>query len=182
MNSRQPARTPAPVLLAALLLVLFSATGLLAGTLTRVVAAGQGLRPIIIVTNSDHTSTATATSTPSPTPTVTSIPTQTITGPFTLSESVTPNIVSPGDRMTVSVVASDGQGNPVEGLACNIGAPHGGTSLFSVLPSPAVTNNAGVATWTLTVPANTLPGEYDVRVYADGTSYHADQVRSINVK
>jgi len=165
-------RRPLSGAVVALLLLLFAATGLMAGALTHILV----ISPAIIqggAPAAHHQPTPTSTA---PTPTATTAPVA-VSGAFTLSIAVSPADVAlaPGQQIQVNVQALRPNGQtPVAGLKCVLGAPTGSRSLLARWPTPAVTNAAGRATWTITVPSKAT-GKYKIEATAhasDGSYYY----------
>jgi hypothetical protein len=155
-----------------LLLLLFAATGLMAGALTHILVVSPA-----IIHGGAPTTQRQPTHTPTPsTPTATTAPVA-VTGTFTLTIDVSPANVAlaPGQRIQVNVQALRPNGRtPVAGLTCELGAPTSGRPLLTQWPAPAVTNATGHARWTITVPA-TASGKYKLQATAhasDGSYYY----------
>lgn len=165
-------RRPLSGAVIALLLLLFAATGLMAGALTHILVVSPGVIPGGALTTHRQPTTPPS----APTPTATTAPIA-VTGTFTLSIAVSPADVtlSPGQTIQVNVQAlrPDGQ-TPVAGLKCVLGAPTGSRPLLTQWPAPAVTDATGRANWTITVPA-AASGKYKLEATAhasDGSYYY----------
>src|SRR5579863_7853463 len=122
-------RRPLSGAVIALLLLLFAATGLMAGALTHILVVSPG-----VITGgaptTHHQLTPTATA---PTATATTAPVA-VTGTFTLSIAVSPADVTlaPGQKIQVHVQALRPNGQtPVAGLTCVLGAPTGSQPLLT---------------------------------------------------
>lgn len=157
-------RRPLSGAVIAALLILFAASGLMAGALTRLVVTS----PSIILVGRGAPSPTPGASVPSPT--ATQAPSQ-VSGQFILNISVTPKNAAPGQTMQVVVVATRNDGTPVAGLLCSLQTDsYFGPSLLTQWPAPVVSDASGQATWTLTVP-NSAPGTYTIGDYAKGVTW-----------
>jgi hypothetical protein len=148
----------------ALLLVAFSASGLMAGLVTRQVAGASERR--------GPTARATAT----PTATATTAPTDGTpfaTSAFALSLLLTPSRIKAGQTLQIQATAhtTDGE-TPVPGVRCALVPPDAGPQLFATLPGPQLTDASGQAAWNVVVLDQTAPGAYKVSLRGDGASYH----------
>ena len=164
-------RRPLSGAVIALLLLLFAATGLMAGALTHILVISPS-----IIQGGAPTTHSQATHTPTvATPTATTAPVA-VTGVFTLSIAVSPADVTltPGQTIQVDVQALRPDGRtPVAGLRCVLSAPAGSRPLLARWPAPAVTDATGRANWTITVPS-TASGKYKIEATAhasDGSYY-----------
>lgn len=168
MSPRPALSTRLTLIIAAVVLVICSGTGMAAGVLARAVTGGP-------------TSSATATSAPivsgtPPSAAATATPQQpeatataaaTSATNFVLSITPSSKSLSVGQTFTVTVVATT-QGAPLSGLSCVLRAPiDGPAGLLSSWPAAQTTDTSGSAVWTLTVPSVT-PGSYGVEVFASG--------------
>ncbi|MBF6589041.1 MAG: hypothetical protein IVW57_00745 [Ktedonobacterales bacterium] len=175
MSATSPRRFSPSAVVAAALLVAFSATGLMAGGVTYAFFGG---RAVIQRTSSPTTAqTSVPAHTPTPASNLTPHPTAAITTLFTLSLSAGSSLVRPGQKLQITVMAtSETTGQSIAGLACQLEAPEDGAApLLRSWPEIAVTNAAGQATWEITVP-DTAPGTYGIGVTASGARqyrYHA---------
>lgn len=183
MKSHEAGRPPTSVLLAAILLVLFSLSGLLAGSLTRAVTSPDMLAGLFGPPSSrPETRGPTSPAATLPTATRTPLPTRTIEGSFTLSEHVTPQSARPGSKVYITVTAHDASGAPLGGLSVHLGPPqHGGVGLLTSWPPSTATDASGKAMWTISVPASTAAGEYTVAAYGVGATYRYYNERTIAV-
>ena len=152
------------------LVALVALVGLLAGSFTRMLISsaspGQSQRP-------KPEPTATASPAPQLSPTAPSDPTvSTSLGHFTLKLTATPSAAHAGDDITINALATDNAtGGPTPGLTCRLRAPSDGApGLLSTWPSPTATNDAGIASWTATIPAD-APGRYEIEVFAQTPSW-----------
>ena len=151
----------------AMILLVCSATGMLAGTFVHTLASRLSSDtspngPVISGTSPSGAATATTTEIAAASPTAGSDATA-----FTLSITLSTHTVSPGATFTVTVVATT-NGAPVTGLTCSLRPPISGPpGLFSTWPAPVSTDASGQAIWTLTTPA-VAPGTYGIEVDAVG--------------
>jgi hypothetical protein len=160
--------TSLPLILATAILVAFSATGLMAGSLTFKVTSSLAAHPPAQPATSSPTATAsvtTGTSSSSPT----AVPSRTITQSFRLDLSATPNPIQTGQRLAITIQASDNFTHAaIGGLACSLENPEdGGSPLLTAWPGPAVTNADGQAAWNIELPP-TAPGIYEIGFSATG--------------
>jgi hypothetical protein len=164
--------------IAAAVLVAFSTSGLMAGGLTFKLTGG--LSPVRQENAPPETTTQTHLATKSPTPT--SPPTEAVTQPFTLALSVAPNPVAVGHAVRATISASNTFTHaPIAGLRCYLENPEeGGAPLLESWPPSAVTNSAGLATWTFTLP-QTAPGIYEIGFTATGDPYRYHGQVSVSV-
>ena len=171
-------RRPLSGAVIALLLLLFAATGLMAGALTHILVISPS-----IIQGGAPTTHSQATHTPTvATPTATTAPVA-VTGVFTLSIAVSPADVTltPGQTIQVNVQALRPDGRtPVAGLRCVLGAPTGSQPLLAQWPAPVVTNSAGRAMWTITVPS-TASGKYKIEAHASDGSYSYVYMMSVTI-
>jgi hypothetical protein len=153
----------------ALLLTAFSLSGLACGLLTHAVA-GSLLASAGLPTATTGRATQVPTHTPTTAPaTATAVATILPPAGFSLRAYVSPSHVTPGERFQVVaiVVGADGL-SPLAGVQCILQAPPQSTSpLFTTWPPPVISNSAGQAIWTLTVPS-VSPGVYGLEVIAFG--------------
>lgn len=157
----------------ALLLVVFSASGLMAGVVTRQVANASGPRGQTRVA----TPTASATATSAPTD-----GTPSATGTFTLKVTLSTQRAKAGQTIQVQVAARGPDGvSPVAGVRCSLVQPDSGPQLLATLPAPHLTDATGQAAWNVTVPDQTAPGAYQVAAHGDGTAYHFDAYATLTV-
>lgn len=173
MASRSALRIHLSQVAAALILLAFAATGLLAGVVAHALTGGQsagalGGGPVISGSPPARTTPSETASPPDPTAT------SAITNPqagFTLDITLSQRTVSAGETLTVTVVATT-NGAPVSGLTCTLRAPTDGPpGLLTAWPTPATTDATGQATWTLTTPT-LAPGVYGVEVDAVGARHY----------
>lgn len=157
-------RTALPAFLAAFLMVIFSASGLMAGGLTFKLTGGLS----VIRSGAPH---ATATSnTRSVTPTPTPVSPLQVTEPFTLSILLEPSHVRPGQMLSITISALSAEAHsPVVGLRCFLENPtDGSTPLLAQWPAATVTGADGQAHWAIQVP-QIAPGTYEIGYGASGT-------------
>lgn len=178
MRGWQPGRSVVPVMVAAGFLVLFSATGLMAGT---VVAGFSPARSGVTGTTSHHSSSPTTTSTANPVPgathaTATVASSQLVTTAFKLILVASPNPATTGHLIHVTVHAvAESTSLPLPGVMCQLEGPEaGGPALFPAWPAAKVTDSNGAASWDLMLPSM-QQGVYSVGVTSVGTkwSYHS---------
>lgn len=171
MATRPALRVHLSILVAAIILLACSATGMLAGAFAHTLASNQSpgssnTGPVISGTPPGGPS---ATATPlvgNETPTIAN----STTG-FILSITLSARTVSAGDTLTVTAVAT-ANGAPVSGLSCSLRAPTGGPpGLLSTWPAPATTDASGQAVWTITIPS-VAPGTYGIEVDAVGSHHY----------
>jgi hypothetical protein len=142
------------------MLVAFALTGLLLGLLTHglVISASAATDRATQTPTRAH---ATATREKSPTATPRSA-----TGKFDLALSISPQRVSPGDTITVTVKATvAGTSTPLANLVCALGGSGSGPDLLTPWPAPQTTDTQGIATWHITVP-RVAAGTYAIEVKA----------------
>jgi hypothetical protein len=166
----------APLLMSAFVLALCSATGLLTGVITREVAsaAAPAQTPALAQV------TATPTIAP-PTVTTTSAPTSTpgFGSQFAVSISVAGQ-AHPGQGIEVSASASSA-GAPVAGARCTLGPEAGSDSLLQTWPDETTTDTTGRCSWAITLPEQTTPGSYRIRVDGYTAQYHAWSFATVRV-
>lgn len=175
MAQRQATRTPPSMLAVGVILVLLSASGLMAGMVTHRLqnATTPSTGAIAQATSTTQPqSTATTAATAEATATTSAITPTAGAGnntQFTLGVSASPKTVSPGQTIDVTVtVVQKGTQTPLAGVQCFLRPPTGGgQSLFTQFPPAAVSDANGEATWQLTVPALS-PGTYRVEAVAYG--------------
>jgi hypothetical protein len=166
----------APLLMSAFVLALCSATGLLAGAITREVASAAA--PV------QTPALAQATATPAtalPTATATSVATSTAGAgnqfAVTISVSGQPH---PGQSLEISASASS-SGAPVAGARCTLAADSGSDPLLQTWPDATTTDAAGRCAWTVALPAQTALGSYRIRVDGYTFQYHAWSFTTVRV-
>ncbi len=154
------------------LIALVALTGFMAGLITRAFTSSaalsldQRLHP-----QSSETPAATKTLQLSPTAV-----TETTVAPslahFVIELTVTPSSGHAGDSIVITArVTDNATGAPVPGLTCHLRAPTDGSAgLFTTWPTPAATDNTGVASWTETIPP-VAPGKYEIEVFAQTPSW-----------
>jgi hypothetical protein len=166
----------APLLTAAFVLALCSATGLMAGVITRQVAsaAAPARTPVL----AQATSTLTE---PLSTSTATSAPTNTAasSNQFAVSVSVSGQ-AHPGQDIQVSASASVGDA-PVAGVKCILGPDTGSAPLLQTWPDATTTDTTGKCGWSITLPHKTAPGAYRIRVDGSTAQYHAWSFSTVRV-
>jgi hypothetical protein len=146
----------------ALLLVVFSASGLMAGMLTRQVSGlawsggSSGALP-----SAAQTATAAAANVTPAAP-----------GAFALRIALAPNPARAGQTLQITVTAF----NPTSSLAApgvlctplqTASAPQ-----FGVWPGPQTTDASGQARWSVALASQTTPGSYQVYVKGEGAAFH----------
>ena len=167
-------RRPPQPLVVALILVVCTATGLVAGVRTRQIINGLAQSSTFIPGGQGGSGTGTASTNgivPTSSPKGNVLPTATpasgtgFTG-FTLLVRVSPTVVAPGEQFTVivTVIAKD-RVTPLGGVLCTLG---GSTSLFAKWPAAVLSTVKGRAMWTLQAP-NVPVGTYKLEVSANGT-------------
>jgi hypothetical protein len=163
------------LLMSAFLLALCSATGLLAGAITRGVASASPARTPFLAQMS-----ATPTALP-PTATATGVPTSTAVAgnQFAVSVSVSGQ-PHPGQdlQISASALAAD---SPIEGARCALGSDVGSEPLLQTWPDATTTDSTGKCAWTITLPQLMAPGVYRIRVDAYTTQYHAWSIATVRV-
>lgn len=175
MAKRDVARTSPSIMAVGVILVLLSASGMLAGVVTHRLRDAATPPPLAQATATTQPASTSATT---PASTATSAATAAATastgssnsGQFTFSVAASPKSVAPGQNITITVTAvQKGTQIPFANLQCYLRqATSGGQSLFATYPPPATTNNNGIATWTVAVPGEP-PGSYRIEVVAYGT-------------
>src|SRR5579885_295309 len=173
--NRQAPRTPPSTLAVSIILVLLSASGMLAGVTAHHLQAPPATTPSpSVVAQStvpaQPTSTPKATAQPTATtPSSATAPTTGANAKFTFSISASPKTVTPGQAITITVtVVRKGTQIPLPGVQCfRRQATSGGQSLFQQVPPAATSDENGLAVWNLTVP-DQPPGSYRVEAVAYG--------------
>lgn len=177
---RQVRRPTVPTIVVSCVLVIFSATGLLAGGVASSLAAGSGSishaptqTPTRKVTPS--ASSASASSTP-----VSS--TQLVTNAFALTLSIAPNPATTTKPLQVTVKAtSQTSGQPMAGVLCQLQAPRDGSHpLLANWPPAKATDGSGSASWALDL-SRVQAGAYTIGVTSVGTSYTYHSEISVTV-
>lgn len=172
--NRQAPRTPPSPLAVSVILVLLSASGMLAGLTVHSLQSGAQ----VSISTPSPVAQATIPTQPTATPAATVLPTATSSAEtppaanssqFTLSVSASPKTVAPGQSISITVsVVVKGTQTPLAGVQCFLRPPtSGGQSLFAQFPPAATSNESGQASWQLTVPAQP-PGLYRVEAVAYG--------------
>ena len=174
--NRPASHTSPSILAVSIILVLLSASGMLAGITAHRLQASPSATPTPIATTLAQ---ATIPVQPKSTPTATALPTATTSSAetataapnaqFTFSVSAAPKTVAPGQAITITVaVVQKGTQTPLAGVQCFLRqTTTGGQSLFMQFPPAATSNANGQAIWNLTVPAQP-PGTYRVEAVAYG--------------
>jgi hypothetical protein len=166
-----PGKRQPPPQVVALILLICTITGLIAGAGTRQLVTSLVLRGIGTPSSIGAQGTSTgslgnsATVLPDPSPTIAGTLPPSL--PDKLQVQVSPASVSQGQQftITVTVLAKDGT-TPIEGVPCSIAAATvGGVQLFTDWPPAVVSNAQGLATWTLQAP-DVTPGRYSVKITA----------------
>lgn len=167
MATRPPLHSQLSLLVAAVIMVVCAATGMLAGAFAHSFASKQSpTSPNGPVISGTAPGRSVATATPSSTATA-ALTTSTATN-FTLAITLSSRALTTGETFTVTVVAT-ANGAPVSGLTCTLRAPISGPpGLFSDWPPAATTDESGKVIWTLTTPA-VAPGTYGIEVDAVGS-------------
>ena len=177
MAQRSTTRTPPSILAVGVILVLLSASGLMAGMVTHRIqnAASPTASPVAQATSPtgpQSTATPAATTGAKPTATTSSVtqsPATSNHSQFTLGVTASPKNISPGQSLTITVtVVQKGSQTPMAGVQCFLRPPTGGgQSLLTQFPPAAVSGENGQATWQVTVPAQ-APGTYRIEAVAYG--------------
>ncbi len=154
MKSAPSARLTSSGWFIALLLVAFSASGLLAGMLTRQIGG-----------------VAVGSSPPAASPTSTQGAVDaSAAGVFTLKVQFAPNPARAGQTLQITVTAYTPSSVAVARVQCTplqqAGAPG-----FDVWPDPQPTDANGQARWSVTLASQTAPGSYPLNVQGDGALY-----------
>lgn len=165
MSTKRSRRSPNSTVLILVLLALVAVLGLLLGLLTHTLLSRSAPTTHISPTSTalPHATTS-KTSTPIPSSGATATATtSSATGHFSLSITVTPRTMSPGQQITIIVQAFTPDTHlPVAGVTCTLRNPtDGSTGLFTSWPAAQTTDSSGSVTWTLTAP-NNPPGTYTV--------------------
>jgi hypothetical protein len=160
-------RISLPNFFAVALLIVFSAGGLMAGGLTFKLTNGS----FIVRSSPTPSEFATVAGGQTPTPSITALSTVSITQPFTLSITLSPIDVRPGQMFSATVTAvSDATHGPVAGLRCYLDNPtDGSTPLLTQWPAATATDASGQARWTIVVP-QVAPGTYEIGYGASGSA------------
>jgi hypothetical protein len=161
-------------MLIALILVLSSVTGLVAGVMTRQVASASAIPGSQQSTGSQHgCATQVSTSTSSATAALSSIT------PYKLVATMTPNRVKVCQPFQITVVARSSSGGslPIAGVRCALVNPSEGPSdvgsALQAAATPQVTDTTGQVSWTATFGSEVKAGQYQIDVRGgDGQSYH----------
>ncbi|HEX3270212.1 MAG TPA: hypothetical protein VHR15_06155 [Ktedonobacterales bacterium] len=161
--------------MSAFVLALCSATGLLTGVITREVASAAPANTPALAQ-----ATATPTTAP-PTATATSIPTNTpgSSNQFAVSISVAGQ-AHPGQGIAINGSISKA-GAPVAGARCTLGAEAGFDPLLQTWPDETTTDATGKCSWSITLPEQTAPGSYRIRVDGYTAQYHAWSFATVRV-
>ena len=153
----------------ALLLIAFSASGLMAGVLVRHVsgplASGQPTSPALSA--ADLTATAAANVTPL------------ASGSFALKIQLSPNPARAGQTVQVTVTACapditpacGPNTTPLGGVTCTLLQTPTSPAWSGTWPLPLPTDASGQARWSLVLPSQIVPGGYQVSAHGDGTGY-----------
>lgn len=170
MSTNRPQSAPTSTGLILVFLALISLIGLLLGVLTHTLMTRQST-----LVQTPPSATRTVASTPALTPTAqptATAPTTIFTGRFDLSIAVNPKTLASGDQITITVYAYTPDTHAaIAGLPCILRAPiDGGASLLTTYPAAQTTDNAGTASWILTVP-HQKAGTYEVEAYAQSKSW-----------
>jgi hypothetical protein len=86
----------------------------------------------------------------------------------------------PGQGIEVSASVSSA-GTPVAGARCALGADAGSDSLLQSWPDETTTDATGKCSWAITLPQQTAPGSYRIRVDGFTTQYHAWSFATVRV-
>lgn len=167
---REARRSTLPAIVVSCVLVIFSATGLLAGSVASSLAAGNEMSSHAPSQAPTHKATTGA---PSATITATTVSsTQLVTNSFVLTLSAAPNPVSANKPVQVTVKAhAQASDQPMAGITCQLEAPDDGSQpLLATWPPAQVTDATGIASWSLDL-AGVRTGVYTVGVTSVGTSY-----------
>jgi len=155
----------------ALLLIAFSASGLMAGMLARQVSGPTaGAQPTsTALTSAEQTATAAANTTP------------TGSGTFALKVQLAPISARAGQtvQLTVMACAPDippapacgPNTTPLPGVLCTPQQTANAPTLSGAWPGAQTTDSDGLAHWSLALASQMAPGSYQVSVHGDGTGY-----------
>ncbi|HEV8192085.1 MAG TPA: hypothetical protein VGP82_11475, partial [Ktedonobacterales bacterium] len=145
MAKKQTARTPPSTLAVSAILVLLSASGMLAGIVTHRLQDTPATSPVAQATTAPKQSTSAPSATALATVTASSVtPTASSGGSsqFTLSISASPKTVAPGQSIEVTVaVVQLGTQAPLAGVQCFLRQSTGGGQSLLMQYPPAVTSN-----------------------------------------
>ncbi len=155
----------------ALLLVAFSASGLMAGLMARQVSGmAVGGQPTSTVLPADaQTATAAAANV-----------TPTALGSFALKVQLTPNSARIGQTVQLTVTACTPSTDPacapnttpLPGVLCTLLQPPSAPSLSGAWPFPLLTDSSGQARWSLALADQMTPGAYQISVRGEGAAYN----------
>jgi hypothetical protein len=167
VSASPPRHVALPNIVAAALLILFSAGGLMAGGLTFKLTNGS----FIVRSSPTPNASATVGGEQTPTPLITALPTVAITQPFTLSITLNPIEVRPGQTLSATITAASAATHvPVVGLRCYLDNPtDGSTPLLTQWPAATATDTSGQAHWTIIVP-QVAQGTYEIGYGASGSA------------
>lgn len=163
----------------ALLLVAFSASGLMAGLMARQVSGrGAGAQP-----------TSTALSSAAQTATAAANVTPTASGTFALKIQLSPYSVRVGQSVQVTVMACTPYTDlacgpnttPLPGVICTLQQTPNAPSSSGAWPSPLTTDSSGQAIWGLLLSSQMAPGSYEIAVRGDTAAYHASRKTTLVV-
>lgn len=154
------------------LITLIALLGFMAGLITRTLTASAAFN-LGQRQNPEATATTFATQAPqlSPTASIEATTAPSLTH-FTIRLTVSPSSGHVGDAIVITArVTNNATSAPVSGLTCHLRAPtNGANGLFTIWPTPTATDDAGVASWTTTIPT-VAPGRYEIEVFAQTPSW-----------
>ncbi len=175
-------RQSLPPVVIGLVLLACTVAGLAAGVGARYLVDGLTLGDVSSGLHGQQSISATRTAVPQPTTMPTPDLSETATAGaeftgFTLSVSVSPEVVTAGKqfRVTATVVSAGGAG--LAGVPCTLGPVSGGASLFTQWPPAKLSDAKGEVSWTLTAPPGASAGMYPLQVQGTGSLdyyYHVD--------
>lgn len=186
MGRKHTGRSVIPAVFAALVLLFFSASGLMAGTVVSGIlpphasATSTAASGPAGITTATPASTALGAAHATATPTITS--SQLATTPYTLQLAVTPNPAHSSQLVHVTVHATADTTKAAQaGVKCQLEAPEDGARpLLATWPPATVTDSTGTASWDLDV-SNIPPGAYFIGVTSVGMSYMYHAQISISI-
>lgn len=184
MSTKRSRRSPNSTVLILVLLALVAVLGLLSGLLTHtLLSRGAPTAHISPTSTALPHATTSKTSTPIPSTGATATATtSSVNGHFSLSITVSPRTMSPGQQITITVQAFTPDTHlPVSGVSCELRNPtDGSTGLFTSWPAAQTTDSSGSVTWTLTAP-NNPPGTYTVEAFGKSSSWRFKLDSSVQV-
>ena len=166
-------RTRLSLFASAIILLVCSSAGMLAGAAAQALSHRQGAdgSPGGLVISGTPPGQSLPTEIATLAAIATSTASSSATG-FSLSIALSSRTLSAGETFTVTVTATTTDGAPVSGLSCMLRAPTDGPpGLFTTWPAPMTTDSDGRATWTLTAPL-VAAGTYGIEVDAIGAHHY----------